>query len=142
MSSPVPAYLRLRQKAVYKATTWSCIIDIRRRWHTYGILLSKLQDSPRSISRFSRPLWHVIDKTKWQKRQTLMIELLFKSTQDRKIQKDILLPTDCFYYWRSYWQNNFLLFKIRFYRQNNLSSLYLTQVTFEDLPLFTSSINR
>ena len=40
-----------------------------------------------------------------------------------------------------------LLFKIdfycsRFYRQINLSSLHLTQVTFEDLPWFTLSINR
>ena len=40
-----------------------------------------------------------------------------------------------------------LLFKIdfycsRFYRQINLSSLHLTQVTFEDLPLFILSINR
>ena len=30
----------------------------------------------------------------------------------------------------------------RFYIQINLSSLYLTQVTFEDLPWFTLSINR
>ena len=30
----------------------------------------------------------------------------------------------------------------RFYQQINQSSLYLTQVTFEDLPWFTSSINR
>ena len=71
------------------------------------------------------------------------------------VQKKTKKPLN-HYYWRCYWQNNFLLFKItiedptdritfyrsRFHRQINLSSLYLTQVTFEDLPWFTSSINR
>ena len=44
-------------------------------------------------------------------------------------------------------QDRLLLFKIdfyysRFYRQINLSSLHLTQVTYEDLPWFSLSINR
>ena len=38
--------------------------------------------------------------------------------------------------------NRITFYCSRFHRQLNLSSLYLTQVTFEDLPWFTSSINR
>ena len=64
--------------------------------------------------------------------------------QSKQIQKDILKDILTEYYSHA---NRLLLFKIdfyysRFYRQINLSPLYLTQVTFEDLPWFTLSINR
>ena len=50
------------------------------------------------------------------------------------------IPTDRFYCRLSLFKIEF--YCSRFYRQINLSSLHLTQVTFEDLPWFTSSINR
>ena len=68
-------------------------------------------------------------------------KLLFTSMRTR---------TDCqidFLLFKILQTDRLLLFKIdfycsRFYRQINLSSLHLTQVTFEDLPWFTLSINR
>ena len=79
--------------------------------------------------------------------------LLFTSTQDRKIQKDIFLEIylhthpnklpEATMHYHTFRQTAFTIQdSIRFYRQINQSSPYLTQVTFEDLPWFISYINR
>ena len=76
----------------------------------------------------------------WQKetKRRQVTDRYKKKTRDRKDR----LPKDKMSEDRRQTRDRKDFYYSRFYRQINLSSLYSTQVTFEDLPWFISSINK